>query len=365
VWDYLHGGFDKQYPDHLPPNPSHGTPDEFAALITATHAAGDLFMPYTNPTWWCDGPPGPTLIEHGHAPLLVDRHGNNVKEVYGANFGWSLCAFHPAALAAEKSILTSFTTDYPVDVLFQDQIGARSPAYDFNPASPTPNSYTEGMRGIALRDSKLVPLGTENGFDAVMNPETQFCGVCWGLIPTQYGPDWVHLWRNRFAQGTWDFTPLALYLAHDKNIFTMHDLGQFVTNRETLAWTTVLGYELSARTSTNELSAHPDDPWLPWLAALQKTFGPGIIGQPLTSWEELKPGVYRARYGTTAVTSNTTEGPVDIDARTSLPSFGFLIEDPVHKTTGGTVTKLEGKPSPARLDFIDIAGKRTTFTLDR
>ena len=364
VWDYLHGGFDKQLPDHLPPNPIHGTPEDFGSVVKATHAAGDLFMPYTNPTWWCDDPQGPTFIKNGTAPLLVDRKGNNVKEVYAANWGWALCAFHPAARAAEASILKSFTTDYPSDVLFQDQIGARGTVYDFNPAAPNPNSYTEGMREIALRDSKVVPLSTENGFDGVMNPETQFCGVCWGLIPTQYGPDWNRLWRDRFAPGTWTTRPLALWLAHDKVVFTMHDLGQFVTNREVLSWTTVLGYELSMRTSVEEMNSHPNDPWLAWLAALQKTFGPGIVGQPLTSWEELKPGVFRARYGQTVVTSNTTDKPVDIDARLSLPAFGFVIMDPSTRS-GGSVTKFDGKAYPSGLDFIDVGRKLSTFKLDR
>lgn len=363
LWDYLHGGFDKQYPDHLPPNPNHGTPTEFAALIDTIHNSGDLFMPYTNPTWWCDDPPSPTLLRDGHAPFLVDAVGNNVRETYGPNWGWALCAFHPDAKAAEASTLASFSKDYPADVLFQDQIGARSPEYDFNAAAPNPDSYTEGMREIAERDSKTLPLGTENGFDAIMDDETMFCGVCWGLVPTEHAPEWNSLWRDRYAPGTWTTTPLALYLAHDKVVFTMHDLGQFVTNRETLAWTIALGYELSDVTNADQVEARPD-PWLGWIAALQKMFGPHIIGQPLKSWEEIAPGVFRARYGETTVTSNTTNAPVDIDERTSLPAFGFIADDPVDGIVGGSVTKIDGQAYPGGLDFIDQSGERTTFTPD-
>ena len=59
--DYLHGGFDKQYPDHLPPRADFGTSQEFRDFIDKAHALGHLVMPYTNPTWWCDGPKGPTF----------------------------------------------------------------------------------------------------------------------------------------------------------------------------------------------------------------------------------------------------------------------------------------------------------------
>lgn len=52
--DYLQGGFDKQYPDHLPPSPGFGTPEEFRAFAQRSRQLGHLTMPYTNPTWWCD-----------------------------------------------------------------------------------------------------------------------------------------------------------------------------------------------------------------------------------------------------------------------------------------------------------------------
>jgi hypothetical protein len=322
-------------------------------------------MPYTNPTWWCDDPPGPTFVAAGHAPLLVDRQGNNVKEGYSRNWGWALCTFHPAARAAEASILRGFTVDYPADLLFQDQIGARSPEYDFNTAAPNPNSYTEGMREIAERDSRVLPVGTENGFDAVMNPETMFCGVCWGLIPTEYDPDWVSLWRDRYAPGTWTTRPLALWLAHDKVVFTMHDLGQFVTNRETLAWTLALGYDLSIRTSADEVQRTPSDPWITWIAALQKDFGPHIIGAPLTDWREIQPGVFRATYGSTIVLANTTAAPAIVDANATLSPYGFLIVDPVDRAQAGSVVRYHGKDYTKGMDFIAKSGNIETFTPGR
>jgi hypothetical protein len=346
IAEYLHGGFDKQYPDHLPPRPEFGTGEEFAGFVDAIHAAGNLFMPYTNPTWWCDGPPGPTFVREGQAPLLKDKAGQPVREVYGRNYGWSLCAFHPAAIAAEKTILTQFTTQYPADVLFQDQVGARSPQYDFNPASPTPYAYIQGMIDIARRDHLAAPLGTENGSDAVLNDETLFCGITWGLVPTEGGPEWRHLWRDTYPADTWRFAPLALWLAHDKVMFAHHDLGQFVTNREVLAWTLALGYQMSLIESVSDLQNPQRVRWMNWIAALQRTFGPSVMGARLTAWDEPAPGVYRAVYGGVTVVANTTAKPWKADAATILSPYGFHITAPGTGAEAGWLDRYQGRDYP-------------------
>ena len=78
---YLKGGFDKQYPDHLPPNPDFGTPAEFQALLARCRTLGHLTMPYTNPTWWCDHPRGPTFLREGEAPLLRRLDGSSILRI--------------------------------------------------------------------------------------------------------------------------------------------------------------------------------------------------------------------------------------------------------------------------------------------
>jgi hypothetical protein len=352
--DYLHGGFDKQYPDHLPPAASKGTPEEFANSIKAAHANGDLYMPYTNPTWWCDGPPGPTFVAAGQAPLAKDRAGKPIREQYAANWGWALCAFHPAALAAEKHILDGFTRDYPADILFQDQIGARGPRYDFNPASPTPYAYTQGMMDIARRDSKLIPLGTENGFDGVMNEETLFCGLVWGLVPTSPAPAWRQRWQDIYPADSWRFAPLALWLGHDRCIFTMHDLGQFVMNREILSWVMALGYEISYVATPSYLQNPKNRQWLDWLAAVQKSVGPQVLGERLTTWNEPTPGVYAARYGGIEITADTTEQPYTVRPGVIISAYGFLAESaarPGH-VMAGIVDQYDGMSYPGGIGIV-------------
>ena len=138
VADYLHGGFDKQYPDHLPPRTEVGTPEDLARLIQACRDKGHLFMPYTNPTWWCVNPKGPTFEQQGDAALSRDFDGSIYPEQYGLPTvqGYTICAWHPAVRAANDVIREQFTREYPVDVLFQDQVGARRSRWDTNRPRP-------------------------------------------------------------------------------------------------------------------------------------------------------------------------------------------------------------------------------------
>ena len=68
---YMKGGFDRQYPDFLPPGKKFGTAAEFRELIDEIHRLGHLFSPYTNPTWWGDNPRGETFLAAGEAPLAI------------------------------------------------------------------------------------------------------------------------------------------------------------------------------------------------------------------------------------------------------------------------------------------------------
>lgn len=46
------GGFDESYPDFLPPDPQWGSTTDLDGMITASHALGQLVMPYLNASWW-------------------------------------------------------------------------------------------------------------------------------------------------------------------------------------------------------------------------------------------------------------------------------------------------------------------------
>ena len=94
--------------------------------------------------------------------------------------------------------MQQFTREFPVDILFQDQCGARRWHYDTNPASPCPYAYSEGMIAMNDEDSRVVPLGTENGWDRVANYQTLLSGLSWGIVPTEHGPTWVRLFKTTY-----------------------------------------------------------------------------------------------------------------------------------------------------------------------
>ena len=82
--DYLPKGFDRWYPDHLPPNPKKGTPREFRRLFDQAHRLGHLIMPYTNPTLWSMGPDSPTLKKYGKVAFRRRLDGDFEIENYGS-----------------------------------------------------------------------------------------------------------------------------------------------------------------------------------------------------------------------------------------------------------------------------------------
>ncbi|MDD2598702.1 MAG: DUF6259 domain-containing protein [Kiritimatiellae bacterium] len=340
--DYLHGGFDKQYPDHLPPNPKFGTQQEFKAFVAALHAKGHLFSPYTNPTWWCDDPKGATFEREGVAPLLVQADGNNRSESYADNPGWTTTLWHPAVRSANRRVLREFLEDLPVDMLFQDQCGARGFLYDFNPDAPTPYAYCEGMLAMNDEDSRRVPLGTEHGWDRVANFQTMLCGLTWGIVPTRGKPVWSRSLKKILPPETWEIYPLAQALSHDKCIFGHHDLGQFVTDNRSLVWTLALGYHMSYRVSAVAVQDPRSREWYAWLCRIQRSIGARYTGAPLTAFahnrqpmlerdvdhtEYNDDGTITAAYGDVRISANL--GPVArVVNGQHLAPYGFYAEAP-------------------------------------
>jgi len=321
---YLHGGFDKELPDHLPPNPKYGTDDEFAKLVAQIHQKGDLFMPYTNSTWWCDNPKGPTFQRAGDAALLRGLDGMPHRESYGVNTGWTVTPYHPAVLEAEKSLLDAFQGDLQADILFQDQIGARPAQYDFNSPSPTPYAYTQGLIELARRASERFPVSTEDGFDRLLNIESQFCGLTQsiGAIPRHK----EMRYSQRLADEDWELFPIAQYIAHDKAFFMHHDLEEGAVDRTALAWTLALGYQLSTSVAAAQLQDAAKLEWFAQLDKLQKAFGPHYMGASLSSFRYLRGsgehGVMEASYGDMRIVSNLT-AQTYIDGQVIIAPNGF------------------------------------------
>jgi len=349
--DYLKGGFDKEYPDHLPPRPEFGTPEEFRAFIARAQRLGHMVMPYTNPTWWCDHPRGPTFKREGEAPLLRTLDGKLSYESYGPakNDGYTVCHWHPAVQAANRKTVRRFTEDYPVDVLFEDQCGARSWRYDMNPASPAPYAYFDGLISQVAEDfTKGTPLSTEGGCDRLVNYECQFSGLSFDLVPLGYFRRGIRLMKEVYPPETWEIFPVALYIAHDK-VAMIHHFIQYVRTREILAWTMGLGFSLNYSAAAAPSLARNE--WFKWLDRVQKSVCARYVGEPLRAFEHEQGaaptrdgGVLRAAYDRINVIANV--GPNRrAESGHDLAPYGFYVTGP--GLTAGNLKSLGG------LDFGD------------
>lgn len=345
---YLRGGFDKEYPDHLPSNEAQfGTDSEHAALIKSLHERGHLYMPYVNPTWWCDHPRGPTFQAAGEAPLLVRLDGTHNREVY-KNDGWTTCFWHPAVIAANRRIVSQFTKDFPADILFQDQCGGRRFHYDLNPAAPSPTAYTEGLLSQVEEDAARVPLGTENGWDKVIDEELCVFGMCWATIPRRTDfrerRDYNMLAKELISPETWEIEPLVLRLMHDKCFFYCHDLSGHVFCDRLVAWDLALGYNLSYDASIGKYDGLGRPlAWDRYVSALQKHVVSHIAGEPLGKFRHdrsplfgegrdalsrLDDGLVVATWGQTRCVVNLGDVPRRVAKDIELAPYGYIVTGP-------------------------------------
>jgi len=342
--DYMLGGFDRQYPDFLPCNAQWGTDAELKGLIDDCHARGLLFMPYTNPTWWCDEPRGPTFRAAGEAPLFVQGDGKHRFEHYNAAKGWTICFWHPAVRAANRKTVRQFTEDFPCDLLFQDQVGDRMESADFNPAAPHPTAYTEGLLSMIEEDCRDAPLGCEDGWDKVADVETAMFGNCWRMVPWSLDPPpYQNLLKNEIPPHLWEYEQALPRLMKGQVLFYMHDLGQFVRDERTLAWMVALAFNLSAREPAEVfLSDTPQARWYRRLCEVQKTVIAKIAAQPVVSFvhdrrpmlarKDIKPtsplddGTVVAQYGKIRVCVNLGDVPRNVGGH-ELGPYGWITEE--------------------------------------
>lgn len=290
--EYLKGGFDKEYPDHLPVRSGWGTNEQFKDFIMKGKAMRHLMMPYTNTSWWCLEPKGPTYERVGEVGLNRQRNGSLRLERYAKNTGHSLCFWHPAIQEAHRKVRHEMTVDYPSDILFQDQVGARSWVWNYHPMEPHKASGHDGMHSLTMEDAEVIPMATEDGYDRVLNFETMICGAAWGMVPAE-GKHLTRHTKYLFPEGEWQFFPILSYLGHDQCIFTTHDLGHFINTEDKLAAVLAFGYGLSLRWDEHYARNRSVVAWANWLDALQKSVCYDYAGKKLLDFRYLEEGTGR------------------------------------------------------------------------
>ncbi len=281
VSGYLRGGFDKQYPDHYPPRASYGTNEEYLAFIEFCKSKGHLYMPYTNNTWWCDSPKGPTFEAKGRAALSLDENGKEIFEKYGTAEGWTTCMWQKDVRDANDKLLKESLVDYKSDIVFQDQSGARAFRYDYNKAAPTPSAYSEGFISTVMRDSKKAYLSTEDGWWGICDGEIQFCGMSFSFM--QQGKWYKCIW-DTFPKDSFTLGNLTGAFFHDKVSLTHHDLGTDVNTPRKLVYTVAYGYSMVNQLYVRQLNFAHLIEWRRWTAQIQMSLLSKLIGEPMQNF---------------------------------------------------------------------------------
>ncbi|MDD5067505.1 MAG: DUF6259 domain-containing protein [bacterium] len=331
---YWKGGFDRNYPDYLPPDEVYGTLDEFKDLCQAIRASGHILMPYTNPTWWNESA---TLSSLGkERTVLRDLTGKLITEEYNRSIGYVMDNYNTNVIKRIDRTVEEFSAQVPVDILFEDQLGARTWLYAINPDMPDPVAYSQGLVDIARRNSKRIPLFTEEGFDRLIPYESGFCNMsaAGGLPPDD-------IYNTRFGTGTWSIFPLALFLAHEKTAFYQHNLAHevFADAKEKISWNLLFGHNMNCGR---------------WISAWRKQEGPyrmadvvqkeiasRCFGKKLTDHREISRKVYMSQFEDIIILANFSDEDYIVAGYAIAPN-GFMAFDRQGTLLAGVFTRFEG-----------------------
>ena len=279
---HLRAGLDGLYPDLYPPRASYGTNEEYLAFIDFCKAKGHLYMPYTNTTWWCDFPRGPTFAAKGEAALALDANGKKYFESYGHAKGWTTCMWHKNVRDANKNMIKLAAQDYNSDMVFQDQCGSRSFKYDYNKAAPSPSAYPDGILSTVIEDSKKAYLSTEDGWWALCDSEIQFCGFSFSFMHS--GALYKNAW-DAFPKDGFTLGNLAGAFFHDKVVLTHHNLGMDVENPVKLAYTVAYGFSMINHLNAKFAKIPQMVQWRRWTAQVQISLLSKLVGKPMQNFE--------------------------------------------------------------------------------
>lgn len=273
------GGFDENTPDFLPPNPKYGTTDTFRSMVLSAKKSGFLSMPYTNPTWWDNESP---TVRNLPSPQtvkdisVVTEKGKPLFESYNGRGGYTVCPWAAYVIERIAGLHSQMKDEASSDLIFEDQIGARSWWFDFNDSASSLTSYIDGWIAHTRRYKSHL-LTTEQGFDRLAETETGFYGSVLYLAKT--GEAW-----NFWEAGTWEPYPLAPMMMRDKVLFYQHDLSDetFTSSKANLIWNIAFGYQLNNKITNSSMD---DTDWLEMISSFQRDVLSDYAGELLTGFE--------------------------------------------------------------------------------
>lgn len=305
-------GFDRWYPDYLPPNPQYGTGCTLALAMDAAKALGHLVMPYTNPTWWdVKAPTLNNLSAHGltladvtcqnssrlpqwetyqevpvvHTgvateldhPYVFERWQHLMRQVTRANFT-------SVASGAGISICDEKAVQLPSDLIFEDQLGARHAYVDYNPGRRGMGAlgYQQSMIDHARNFSHYV-LGTEQGFDKLARWESGFYGH---ILEMEVSPEPLP-YPFGHAADRWEPYPLSQVLFGETLTYQVHNLANsaFANSLNQSCWVLASGGRLSIDINDGPYWSQGKAAWFRSIGLMQHVGISRWLGYPQISFE--------------------------------------------------------------------------------
>ncbi|MBA3870462.1 MAG: hypothetical protein H0X30_15070 [Anaerolineae bacterium] len=339
------GGHDHNYPDFIPPDKKWGTTADFAEAVKLIHSRGGLVVPYTNFSWWNNH--GPMLAKlPADTPLtsiinIKDSHGLPGFESFGPNSGFVMNIHNKFVQDKITEQHKALLNDVGVDAIFEDQWGARSAPYDFNPSGldtdDPSTSYFEGVLGH-YRDQSNSNLMTEVGVDVLANDGVGFMGTnyLWDMLG----------YRSATADVT-TYYPMAAMLLRDKVLLYQHDLAaeMWTKNKDMLRWNLAQGYGLSNAFLDSSISGlNMDNPWLNLVGVFQKYALSNYADQLATAYDDLGNNVTRTTFSTYTVYSNWDLTHTYTLNGNTLSAGGVVAQANDGSVTAGVFTVFNGSP---------------------
>lgn len=337
---YQPNGMDEHYPDFLPPDSLWGSTKDMANMFTLAQSKGYLVMPYINPTFWDNE--SPTLLDL-EPPLTIydiaalDENSIPYWETPGCpdncHYGYAMSPYAGFVQQRLDELITQIKGELPSDFIFEDQVGARDTKFDYNPASPAPEAFTQGWVNHAEAYAGAL-LMTECGFDRLITHEIGFHGSAL-LLEVRDGL------VGELSPEYFQYYPFATMLARDKVLFYQHDLApeSFTHNKKNLLVNLAMGYMLSYDLNESIWGGGLEDDWIRVAAEFQRFVLSQYADELVSGYVYLDEEVTRTDFENYHVVSNWSEGNSYFIDGFMLPKQGGLIRKNDNNLIAGLFTR--------------------------
>jgi len=356
ITGWSRGGFDESNPDIFPVNPKLGTDEQWKQAFQSARAAGHLNMPYLNHTFWnVDSETVKSMDPKEFASYRAD--GTPLLEKYGnakkPHAGYATCPYAPATKARIARVFEELAQKMPVDLIWEDQIGARFTA-DYNPHSPNPLWHAQGWLEHTRTYAKL-GLMTEFGYDRMVETHVGFQGNY--ILAEQQ--KWGDFGPKYWGEDTWRIWPVVSMMARDKVMF-YNAPDNPCASKKVLTWSLATGQMLSWALTGNQFRT----PWHFTADAFQRHVVARFADQPLRDFAVLPDNITRSNFGDYTVWANESpDQEWQAPCGPKLAAGGCWVTERQGRLSAGVFTAFNGQPLTAGDHYLIVEARDNGLTV--